>query len=42
MSLEMKQKVLAALAGGAERVFELQSSLTALRGLGPANGGTGE
>lgn len=42
MSLEMKQKVLNALAGGAERVFELQSALTALRGLGPDNGGTGE
>ena len=42
MSLELKQKVLAALAGGAERVFELQSNLTALRGLGPDNGGTGE
>ncbi|MBQ4326361.1 MAG: M20 family metallo-hydrolase, partial [Mailhella sp.] len=42
MSLEQKQKVLAALAGGAERVFELQSNLTALRGLGPDNGGTGE
>jgi len=42
MSLEQKQKILAALAGGAERVFELQSRLTSLRGLGPSNGGTGE
>ena len=42
MSLEQKQKVLTALAGGAERVFELQSKLTSLRGLGPDNGGTGE
>lgn len=42
MSLEQKQKVLSALADGAERVFELQSKLTSLRGLGPANGGTGE
>lgn len=42
MSLEHKQKVLAALAGGAEQVFELQSALTSRRGLGPVNGGTGE
>lgn len=42
MSLEQKQKILAALSGGAERVFELQSRLTSLRGLGPANGGRGE
>ena len=42
MSLEQKQKVLSALAGGAERVFELQSKLTSLKGLGPDNGGTGE
>ncbi|MBR3880999.1 MAG: M20 family metallo-hydrolase [Mailhella sp.] len=42
MSLEQKQKVLAALADGSERAFQLQSSLTALRGLGPANFGDGE
>ena len=42
MSLEKKKKLLAALAGGAERVLELQSALTAFRALGPDNGGDGE
>ena len=42
MSLEQKKKLLAALAGGADRVFELQSALTAFRALGPDNGGDGE
>ena len=42
MSLEKKKKLLAALSGGAERVLELQSALTAFRALGPDNGGDGE
>lgn len=42
MSLEQKKMVLEALSAGSERVFELQSSMTALRGLGPDNGGDGE
>jgi len=42
MSLEQKKKLLAALAGGSDRVFQLQAVLTAFRALGPANGGKGE
>lgn len=42
MSLEQKKKLLAALAGGSDRVFQLQAALTAFRALGPANGGKGE
>ena len=42
MSLKEKQILLDSLSGRAERVFELQSALTARRGLGPDNGGEGE
>lgn len=42
MSLDDKRTLLNALSGCSERVFELQSALTALRGLGPDNGGDGE
>lgn len=42
MSLEQKKKLFAALAGGSDRVFQLQAALTAFRALGPANGGKGE
>ncbi len=42
MSSEQKNKILDALSGSAGRVLELQSSMTALRGLGPDNGGDGE
>lgn len=42
MSLEQKNAMLEALSGCAGRVFELQSALTAMRGLGPENGGDGE
>ena len=42
MSLEEKHSLLASLSGCADRVFELQSAMTALRGLGPDNGGDGE
>ena len=42
MSLEEKHTLLALLSGRAERVFELQSAMTARRGLGPDNGGDGE
>ena len=42
MSLEQKNAMLEALSGSAERVFELQSAMTAMRALGPGNGGDGE
>ena len=42
MSLDEKRTLLNALSGCSERVFELQSAMTALRGLGPDNGGDGE
>ncbi|HJD98270.1 M20 family metallo-hydrolase [Mailhella massiliensis] len=42
MSLEQKNEILEALSGCAGRVFELQSTLTAARALGPGNGGDGE
>lgn len=42
MSQEEKHILLDALSGCSDRVFELQSAMTALRGLGPDNGGDGE
>lgn len=42
VSLEEKHRLLDALSGCADRVFELQSAMTARRGLGPGNGGDGE
>ena len=42
MSQEEKHTLLASLAGSADRFFELQQAMTALRGLGPDNGGDGE
>lgn len=42
MSLEQKNAMLDALSRSAERVFELQSALTAICALGPENGGDGE
>lgn len=42
MSQEEKHTLLASLSGCADRMFELQSAMTARRGLGPDNGGDGE
>ena len=41
MSQEEKYTLLASLSGCADRMFELQSAMTACRGLGPDNGGDG-